>query len=69
VAESGGGGGGGGGGYSKFRDNKFIPSKKKSFLPGMLVFGVVSDIQMTITNQQTTLPDIPEGPRLYFKKL
>jgi len=55
------------GGYPMFRDNIFVPSKQKSVLPGLLIRCL--SVQISITNQQTTLPDIPEGPRPYFEKL
>jgi len=43
-------------------------SRRNPFFLDCLSVGVVSDIRMSITNQQTTLPVIPEGPRPYFKK-
>jgi hypothetical protein len=43
--------------------------RRNPFFLDCLSVGVVSEIQKSITNQQTTLPDIPEGARPYFKKL
>ena len=43
--------------------------RRNQFFLDCLSVGVAGDIQMSISNQQTTLPDIPEGTRPYFKKL